>query len=52
MNLWKKLKRRIEHRPEFQTVEADRAIESATEGKYESLKELAEEVARRDEDDR
>lgn len=47
--LWKNLKRRIEHRPEFQTVEADRAIEAATDNKYKSLQELAKEVSRLEE---
>jgi hypothetical protein len=50
--LWKCIKRKIEVRPDYQTVEADRQIEAATDGKYESLEELAEEVARRDEDDK
>lgn len=50
--LWKCIKRRIEVRPDYQTVEADRQIETATDGKYKSLEELAEAVARRDEDDR
>lgn len=49
MELWKKLKRKIEERPDYQTVEADRQIEAATDGKYESLEELAKEVARLEE---
>ncbi len=49
MKFLKKLKRRIEHRPEFVTIEGDRAIEDATDGKYESLAELAKEVARLEE---
>ena len=49
MSIWKKLKRRIEERPEYQTVEADRQIEAATDGKYDSLKDLAKEVSRLEE---
>lgn len=47
--LWKEFKRRIEHRPEYATVEGDRAIEDATDGKYDSLEDLAKEVARLEE---
>ena len=49
MKLWKKLKRKIEERPEYQTVEADRQVEVATDGKYDSLEDLAKEVARLEE---
>lgn len=49
MRLWKKLKRKIEERPEYQTVEADRQIEEATDGKYSSLSDLAKETARLEE---
>jgi hypothetical protein len=49
MEIWKKLKRKIEYRPEYVTVEGDRAIEDATDGKYSSLAELAKEVARLEE---
>ena len=49
MGLWKKLKRKIEVRPEYQTVEADRQIEAATDGKYESLSDLAKGLSRQEE---
>lgn len=49
MSIWKKLKRKIEHRPDYQTIEADRQVEAATDGKYDSLKDLAKEVSRLEE---
>jgi tRNA (Thr-GGU) A37 N-methylase len=49
MSIWKKLKRRIEVRPEFQTVEADRLVEEVTEGKMQDFEDLVKEVERHEE---